>query len=130
MNPYNNTGLQVPEYGPEGYAVTTASGVKIHLVPGGNYSDLEFDEVDFSHITLKANFTGTKFTHCLFHMVDFSGSDFAGATIDDCIITTSAFMWSDWSKVTLTDTFLHDVRFAYSDLSGARIDAGLSLIHI
>jgi uncharacterized protein YjbI with pentapeptide repeats len=125
MNPYQNNGLQIPTYTSDGYLVTNSAGEVVCLTPGGNYSGFDFSEVDFSFITIRADFSQASFNHCFFNMTDVSGSDFTAATLHDCFIASSAFMWTNSCNLTITQSFLSDVRFAFSNLKAANIEANI-----
>ena len=66
MKPINDPQLQLPLFSPEGYRVQMSNGDYVLLVPGGDYQGLIFSEIDFTSMTIKANFTGTTFRHCRF----------------------------------------------------------------
>ena len=123
MNPYHKNDLQIPTYTSGGYLVTNTNGEDVYLSPAGNYSGMEFAEIDFSFVTIRADFSKTSFNHCLFNMTDVSGSNFTEATLHDCLINSSAFMWTDSCKLTITHTIVSEVRFAFSNLTAATIEA-------
>ena len=120
MKPSNDPQLQLPLFSPEGYRVQVSSGKHVLLVPGGDYQGLEFSEVDFTAMTIKADFSGATFSHCRFVMADFSGSTFSSAFFDDCHISESAFMWTQSDEVKFSNTLVDDTRFAFSNLSRAQ----------
>lgn len=127
MKPINDPQLQLPLFSPEGYRVQMSNGDYVLLVPGGDYQGLIFSEIDFTSMTIKANFTGTTFRHCRFVMTDLSGSILESAHFHDCHISQSAVMWTQSSNVTFSDTLVEDTRFAFSNLSRAQFVSDTTL---
>ena len=127
MKPSNDPQLQLPLFSPEGYRVKVSSGEYVLLVPGGKYKGLIFTEVDFTAMTIKADFSGATFSHCRFVMADFSGSTFSSALFDDCHISESAFMWTKSDDVKFSNTLVDETRFAYSNLSRAQFVSDTTL---
>jgi uncharacterized protein YjbI with pentapeptide repeats len=111
--------LQLPLYSPEGYRVNLAHG-EVVLSPGGTYRQLVFKNVDFTSITVKANFESSTFLNCKFHMTDMSGSVLESVRFEGCQIRESAFMWTKSRSLTFSNTVVTNVRFAFSDLSHAK----------
>lgn len=109
--------LQLPQYGPDGYTIKAANDQHVVLVPGGDYKNLIFSEVNFSQITIKADFSGVTFQKCVFDKTDLSGSTLSSAHFDDCLISDSALMWCQLSNAIFTETLVEKTRFAFSDLS-------------
>ena len=127
MKPSNDPQLQLPLFSPEGYRVKVSSGEYVLLVPGAKYKGLEFSEVDFTAMTIKADFSGATFSHCRFVMADFSGSTFSSALFDDCHISESAFMWTKSDDVKFSNTLVDETRFAFSNLSRAQFVSDTTL---
>jgi len=123
MNPYNKHDLQTPAYTPDGYVVTNSNGDSICLHSDGDYTGMEFAEIDFSFLTIRADFSKASFKHCLFNLTDMSESTFSEASFHDCLMTSVAFMWTKSSKLKMTKTSVSDVRFFSSELQQAHIEA-------
>jgi uncharacterized protein YjbI with pentapeptide repeats len=126
MNPYHSHDLQVPVYTPDGYVITSSNGDTICLSHDGNYAGMEFAEVDFSFLTIRADFTKATFKHCLFNLTDMSGSSFSEASFHDCIMNSVAFMWTNSFKLKMTETSVSDIRFYSSNLQQAHIEANFT----
>ena len=92
MKPSDEPQLQLPLYSPDGYKVQMSNGDYVLLVPGGDYKNLIFSEVNFSQITVKADFSGVTFSHCYFDKTDLSGSTLSSAHFDDCLMSESALI--------------------------------------
>ena len=120
MKPSDEPQLQLPLYSPDGYKVQMSNGDYVLLVPGGDYQGLIFSEIDFTSMTIKANFTGTTFRQCRFVMTDLSGSTLSSAILSECLIQESAMMWCELSDVQFTQTSVENTRFAFSNLSRAQ----------
>lgn len=123
MNPYHRHDLQVPAYTPDGYVITSSNGDTICLSHDGDYSGKEFAEVDFSFLTIRADFSNATFKHCLFNLTDMSGSNLAEASFHDCTMSSVAFMWTNSFKLKMTETSVSDIRFYSSNLQQAHIEA-------
>lgn len=120
MKPSDEPQLQLPLYGPDGYSVQMSNGDYVLLVPGGNYNGLIFSQIDFSSITIKADFTNVTFSHCCFDKTDLSGSTLSSAHFFECGLAESALMWCELSDVQFTRTSVENTRFAFSNLSRAQ----------
>ena len=127
MKPSDEPQLQLPLYSPDGYKVQMSNGEYVLLVPGGDYQGMIFSEIDFTSITIKANFTGTTFRHCRFNMTDLSGSILKSAHFHDSHFSKSAVMWTQSSDITFSDTLVEDTRFAFSNLSRAQFVSDTTL---
>lgn len=127
MKPSDEPQLQLPLYSPDGYKIQMSNGDFVLLVPGGNYNGLIFSEIDFTSITIKADFTNVTFTHCYFDKTDLSGSNLLSAHFDDCLMSESALMWCELSDVQFTQTAVENTRFAFSNLSRARFTLATTL---
>ena len=127
MKPSDEPQLQLPLYSPDGYKVQMSNGDYVLLVPGGNYNGRIFSEIDFTSITIKADFTNVTFTHCYFDKTDLSGSTLSSAHFDDCLMSESALMWCELSDVKLTRTSVENTRFAFSNLSRAQFGSATTL---
>jgi len=127
VQPSDEPQLQLPLYSPDGYKVQMSNGDYVLLVPGGNYNGLIFSEIDFTSITIKADFTNVTFTHCYFDKTDLSGSTLSSARFDDCLISESALMWCEMSDVQFTRTSVENTRFAFSNLSRAQFGSATTL---
>jgi uncharacterized protein YjbI with pentapeptide repeats len=123
MNPYRKNGLLVPAFTPDGYVITTPTGETICLSPGGDYTGMEFTEVDFSFVAIRANFSRATFRGCALNMTDFSGSQFTDVTFDGCVLASSAFMWTDLANLSVKRSVIARVRFGFSNLKNAHIEA-------
>lgn len=120
MKPSDEPQLQLPLYSPDGYKVQMSNGDYVLLVPGGNYNGLIFSEIDFTSITIKADFTNVTFSLCCFDKTDLSGSNLSSAHFKNCVMTESAMMWCELSDVQFTRTSVENTRFAFSNLSRAQ----------
>ena len=114
-----NDPQQQPVFSPEGYRVNLAHG-EVVLSPGGTYRQLVFKNVDFTSITVKANFESCLFLTCKFHLTDMSGSVLESVRFESCSIRESSFMWTKSRSLTFSNTTVTNVRFAFSDLSHAK----------
>jgi uncharacterized protein YjbI with pentapeptide repeats len=119
--------LQLPQYSPDGYTIKAANDQHVVLVPGGDYKNLIFSEVNFSQITIKADFSGVTFQKCVFDKTDLSGSTLSSAHFDDCLISDSALMWCQLSNAKFTETLVENTRFAFSDLSQSSFASSTTL---
>lgn len=122
MNPYRKNGLLAPAFTPDGYVITTPTGETICLSPDGDYSGMEFTEIDFSFIAIRANFSGATFRGCALNMTDFSGSQFTDVTFDGCVIASSAFMWTDMTNLTIKRSVIANLHFVHSILKNAQFE--------
>ena len=127
MKPSDEPQLQIPLYSPDGYRVQMSNGDYVLLVPGGNYNGLIFSEIDFTSITIKADFTNVTFSHCYFDKTDLSGSTLSSAHFHDSAMSESALMWSEMSDVQFTRTSVENTRFAFSNLSRAQFGSATTL---
>lgn len=114
-----NDPQQQPVFSPEGYRVNLAHG-EVVLRPGGTYRQLIFKNIDFTSMTVKANFQSSTFLNCKFHMTDMSSSVLELVRFEGCAIRESAFMWTKSRGLTFSNTVVDNVRFAFSDLSHAQ----------
>jgi uncharacterized protein YjbI with pentapeptide repeats len=127
VKPSDEPQLQLPLYSPDGYTIQLSNGDYVLLIPGGNYNGLIFSEIDFTSITIKADFSGVTFSHCYFDKTDLSGSTLSSAHFDDCLMSESALMWCELSDVAFTRTSVEDTRFAFSNLSCAQFGVATTL---
>ena len=127
MKPSDEPQLQIPLYSPDGYKVQMSNGDSVLLVPGGNYNGLIFSEIDFTSITIKADFTNTVWQNCYFDKTDLSGSTLSSAQFKNCLMSESALMWCELSNVQFTLTSVENTRFAFSNLSRAQFGSATTL---
>ena len=129
MKPDDDAELQIPLYEHGGHKVQI-NGEYILLEQGGNYQGLTFSEIDFTSMTISANFEGSNFSHCHFYQTDLSGSTLSSAHFHDSYIGQTSLMWTKSNDVKFSNTVMDEVHFAFSDCRGAQFLSDTTLLKV